>query len=676
MDIDPPDPGADVALKSNHSSANTQVSTILSKPSNGDTSETANETVNTTKVCHTDMEIEWNRRLSEDFQSYQKSGLFTDLIFICSDGKLEAHRLILGQFSTFLKLLMVTADSHKTPNMDCVIHIPELTIGQMEAFIKAVYSGKLTQDVTSKDNLIKVCNIIKSNNKSVEAYDNYIRVVPFLEPKVIIEAPVEKIKEESTSAEIEMDEKTNEMIVEDLGDDSTEVENEKVVEVERDKKHQNVGTTLPNPVVQENVKDIVEEITNSKKSSLTKIERAAKTAENLKKLCPFCQKTALDHRVRLKVRQEKNNSFHTKHNYICCNCGTVSSAPSNFLHHVTQEFSKLVQEEGTPLNWNFKCSLRCNKMMREHMTGGGEDGKEVWNCCHCDEKYPSPCTLQVHLKTVQCMTLVKCDICNIAIASHQLKKHKLQKHKEDLVPEGLDEQSMKSYNTWTAITGNKNPLPWSDMEKGLVPCQECPRLLSLTQKDGRKRKMHHFKERHPEYYSVICKANCEAWKAAPSSQYTFCDICNKNIRKCNMKDHKLHSHGMDLNNVAVDRPQFVCDICGHISKYAKDVRKHKKFVHERILEHMCKWCGKKFSNKGNLNQHEVIHTGITPFQCHVCGKQCRRKSELEKHIMTHDHGMLGLQQASAGGGGGAAKMEPGCVTVRGGGHHQGFAVRE
>jgi len=351
----------------------------------------------------------------------------------------------------------------------------------------------------------------------------------------------------------------------------------------------------------------------------------------------FLSKTALDHRVRLNGRQEKNKSFHTKHNYICCNCGSVSSAPSNFLHHISQEYSKLAAEEGgTPSNWNFKCPLTCNKMMREHMTGGGEEGKEVWNCCHCEEKYPSPCTLQVHLKTVQCMTLVKCDICNIAVASHQLKKHKLKNHKEDLVPEGLDELSLKSYNTWSSITGNKNPLPWSDMEKGLVPCQDCPRLLSLTQKDGRRKKMHHFKERHPEYYSLICKANCEAWKAAPSSQYTFCDICNKNIRKCNMKDHKLHSHGMDLNNVPVDRPQFVCDICGHISKYAKDVRKHKKFVHERILEHMCKWCGKKFSNKGNLNQHEVIHTGITPFQCHVCGKQCRRKSELEKHIQTHD----------------------------------------
>ena len=147
--------------------------------------------------------------------------------------------------------------------------------------------------------------------------------------------------------------------------------------------------------------------------------------------------------------------------------------------------------------------------------------------------------------------------------------------------------------------------------------------------------MAHYRHHHPNYYSNLLKHNNEVWKSAPSSQYTFCDICNKSIRKCNLKDHKFHSHGKDLDNKTVERPQFTCDICGHVSKYAKDVKKHKKFVHERILNYSCKYCGKKFSNKGNLNQHEVIHTGVTPFQCHVCGRQCRRKSELEKHIQTH-----------------------------------------
>ena len=141
-----------------------------------------------------------------------------------------------------------------------------------------------------------------------------------------------------------------------------------------------------------------------------------------------------------------------------------------------------------------------------------------------------------------------------------------------------------------------------------------------------------------EYYKRLLKHNNEQAKAAPSSQYVQCEICKKSIRKCNLKDHKLHSHMVDMENRGMEVPlkqNNVCDICGHVSKYARDLKKHKKSVHEKIKDHECTYCGKKFSNKGNLNMHQSIHTGITQFQCHLCGKQCRRKNELEKHLIQH-----------------------------------------
>ena len=67
-----------------------------------------------------------------------------------------------------------------------------------------------------------------------------------------------------------------------------------------------------------------------------------------------------------------------------------------------------------------------------------------------------------------------------------------------------------------------------------------------------------------------------------------------------------------------------------------------------MLPFACNYCGKKFSNKGNLNQHEVIHTGITPYQCHVCGRQCRRRGELEKHIQTHGASLASLHHLETG----------------------------
>ena len=141
-----------------------------------------------------------------------------------------------------------------------------------------------------------------------------------------------------------------------------------------------------------------------------------------------------------------------------------------------------------------------------------------------------------------------------------------------------------------------------------------------------------------EYYKRLLKHNNEQWRSAPSSQYVPCELCHKSIRRCNLKDHKLHTHRVDMENRGLEvplKPANVCDICGHVSKYARDLKKHKKSVHEKIYDHECTYCGKKFSNKGNLNQHESVHTGITQFQCHLCGKQCRRKSELEKHLSQH-----------------------------------------
>ena len=141
----------------------------------------------------------------------------------------------------------------------------------------------------------------------------------------------------------------------------------------------------------------------------------------------------------------------------------------------------------------------------------------------------------------------------------------------------------------------------------LESCSDC-----IKYKGSKREKMAHYKACHPEFHARLLKQNCESWKSAPSSRHVKCDVCLKDIRKCNLKDHKLHVHGLSLSNESVEVPHHSCDICDHVTKYAKDLKKHKKSVHERLLNFSCRFCGKKFYNKGNLNQHEVIHTGVTP----------------------------------------------------------------
>ncbi len=84
------------------------------------------------------------------------------------------------------------------------------------------------------------------------------------------------------------------------------------------------------------------------------------------------------------------------------------------------------------------------------------------------------------------------------------------------------------------------------------------------------------------------------------------------MKKSSIKIHKVNSHGVDLNNAPIvqqSKVENTCNICGHVSKYAKDIKKHIKIVHEKNLDYIYKYkyCNNKFSNRGNLNTHKLIN---------------------------------------------------------------------
>ena len=509
----------------------------------------------------------WKQNLCEEILSFQRENLLTDLTFICCDGRVEAHRLVLGSFSNLLHQLLLSGEESYG-----VISLPELSVKQLQCFVRAVYQGCLPGDQLELINAIIVFKLL------VNAASLKSTMPP---PSLNIDLDISLNKVETRVVDMEAMEET-----------LTSTEN---IEEPR----------LP-----------------SKPSAIkmTPEERLQRSNENLGKSCKFCFGSVVSHRVSLKVKQERNNSYHLKNQYVCCVCGLILNTPSNFIAHNNNEFSKCESSGKIPSLWQFSCNL-CSKTICQHQTG-----QQSYICCHCQEEFCSPGVLTIHLKTINTLNITECDVCKVALPKTQLRKHLAQ------------------YHPTTSVSSDTFRPPAGSGGGELLPCQDCHKFG----KGPKKEKMAHYRTEHPDYYASLLKHNNQVWKSAPSSQYTFCDICNKSIRKCNLKEHKLHTHGVNMANETVDLPTFTCDICGHVSKYAKDVKKHKKLVHERVLPFACNYCGKKFSNKGNLNQHEVIHTGITPYQCHVCGRQCRRRGELEKRIQTHGASLASLHHLETG----------------------------
>ena len=514
------------------------------------------------------LRTEWQLNLSQKIFGFQREDLLTDLTFLCSDGKVEAHRLVLGGFSDFLHQLLLESDESRG-----FISLPELRVDQVKCFVAAVYRGALPEDQPELFSAFIVFNLLV-DSASVKKSENTSKQV---DNKIHLDLGLNIEQEEHPLSE----------------DDPVQEK-----------------TECPNFLPGEKEAEEDSRGSQSKLSAIkmTPEERLQRSTENLEKSCKFCFGSVVSHRVSLKVKQERNNSYHLKNQYVCCVCGVVLNTPSNFIAHNNNEFSKYESSGRIPSLWQFNCNL-CSKTICQHQLN-----QQSYICCHCGEEFCSPGVLTIHLKTINTLNITECEVCKIALPKNQLRKHLAQQHPNSVSTDSFPPQLGPS-------AGGE-----------LQSCPDCHKVAKVSKKE----KMAHYRAKHPEYYASLLKHNNQVWKSAPSSQYTFCDVCNKSIRKCNLKEHKLHTHGLNMANETVDLPTFTCDICGQVSKYAKDVKKHKKLVHERVLPFSCQYCNKKFSNKGNLNQHEVIHTGITPYQCHVCGRQCRRRGELEKHIQTHN----------------------------------------
>ncbi|CAB3241006.1 unnamed protein product [Arctia plantaginis] len=201
--------------------------------------------------------------------------------------------------------------------------------------------------------------------------------------------------------------------------------------------------------------------------------------------------------------------------------------------------------------------------------------REGLQCDHCKKRFVNKTTLTTHLKLHEGpLPREECPICHKMVRIIQLKYH-IQRHEN----------------------------------KKRIECVDCNKIFS-----------------HLATYQAHLK-----YSRAHASDQVFkfpCPMCNKGYpTKEAMQDHFNYQH--------LGKTSHKCPVCDKPIASRANVEKHMMRVHgekkEKPRNHVCQVCGKGFTDRKALTQHEVIHSGERPLACDICAQTFKQKASLYTH---------------------------------------------
>ena len=104
-----------------------------------------------------------------------------------------------------------------------------------------------------------------------------------------------------------------------------------------------------------------------------------------------------------------------------------------------------------------------------------------------------------------------------------------------------------------------------------------------------------------------------------------CQVCGGFYKtRISLKHHMASQH-------TPGRKRFPCKYCGNIFTESRSLREHVNCTHETTEVFSCEVCHKTFLTRGRLRRHMYIHGEFRLF-CKYCGKGFHLKDNMNKHI--------------------------------------------
>lgn len=118
----------------------------------------------------------------------------------------------------------------------------------------------------------------------------------------------------------------------------------------------------------------------------------------------------------------------------------------------------------------------------------------------------------------------------------------------------------------------------------------------------------------------------EAKRGKAKGQNFTCNECGKSFKY----KSKFHEH----IKVHVKDEPFESRYREALFAYQDRLKIHEPRPDEGEKHFKCPICNKRFSQKANLERHEMVHTGVKPHKCNICDLKFSQSNNLKRHMQT------------------------------------------